>query len=320
MSDPLHIKYRPTKFDEVVGHDDIVNSFELALINKRSKAYLFIGGSGLGKTTLARIGASVICGDKATSANVIEVDAATHTGVDAMRDLASSLVYRALGSTPKKVVILDEAHLLSKSAWSSLLKPIEEPPSHVYWMICTTDGDKVPATIRTRCIRYDLNPIFEDDILDLLKSVIKREKLDDIPNEIPEIISEYCLGSPRQALVYLEECLYCEDANEALNLIRMAGEQPAVIDLCRFLISRKSKSWNKVIKLLDALKGTDPESVRLTIVNYLSNALLNTKNKDDAVFILSILEHFCERSYNSSERFGPLLVSVGRILFTDEEE
>lgn len=319
MGDPLHIKYRPTKFADVVGHDDIVNSFELALDNERAKAYLFIGDSGLGKTTLARIGARVICGGATTSANMIEIDAATHTGVDAMRDLTSSLIFRALGSTPKKVVILDEAHLLSKSAWSSLLKPIEEPPSHVYWMICTTDGAKVPATIRTRCVRYDLNPIFEDDILDLLKDVIKREKLGDIPKEIPEIISEYSLGSPRQALVYLEKCLYCEDANDALNLMRMAGDQPAVIELCRFLISKKSKSWRNAIKLLNALKGTDPESVRLTVLNYLSNALLKTENENDAIHILSILEHFCDRSYSTSERFGPLLVSVGRILFEDEE-
>ncbi len=130
--EPLHLKYRPKDFDEVVGQDAVVKSLQQAVKNNAGHTFLFTGLSGVGKTTLARITAATV---GCVSSNLIEIDAATHTGVDDMRDVTFSLKYKPIGVGSVKVIIVDECHMLSKSAWNSLLKVLEEPPAWVYWML-----------------------------------------------------------------------------------------------------------------------------------------------------------------------------------------
>src|SRR5678815_3051590 len=140
----LHTKYRPLTFDEVIGQDKVVADLRRVVRERRAKSFIFSGPSGVGKTTLARIVANAFAGYMATVANIEEVPAADHTGVDAMRAVANRALYRALGDSPVKAIIVDEAHRLSGAAWDVLLKPIEEPPEHVYWMFCTTHPAKIP--------------------------------------------------------------------------------------------------------------------------------------------------------------------------------
>lgn len=317
MGEPLYNKYRPKNFDEVIGHKMIIYSLKNSLEADRSHAYLFTGPSGVGKTTLARIAAAEAIGEGMTAANLHEVDAATHTGVDAMREINRSLLYRALGGNPTKVIIIDECQLLSKQAWTSLLKSVEEPGSHVYWMFCTTEPDKVPKTIKTRSIRYDLDPIDWDVILDLLEKVADLEDFG-VPDEVLETISENCEGSPRQALVFLEQCMYCDTASEARSLIKVAGQSKEIIDLCRFLVTGSSTNWSNVIKLLEPLKHLEPEAIRISVVNYVAVVLMNTKKGNSATRLLHILDQF-SGPYNSSEKMAPILLAVGGVLYGNDD-
>lgn len=311
----LHTKHRPLRFEDVLGQETIVKSLKRVLADGRAKAFIFTGPSGTGKTTLARILANEFAGRVATVANIEEFPAAEKSGVDDVRAVVNRTIYRAIGESPVKAIIVDEAHRLSSAAWNVLLKPIEEPPAHVFWSFCTTEPGKIPKAIETRCLRYDLKPVSEEKLLSLLVKVIDAEKLE-ISDEIIETIAENSNGSPRQALVFLEECLYCETAGEARQLMRTAGQSKEIIDLCRWIISGQAATWQEALKYLKALEGTEAESARLIIVAYLTSVLMNTKDEEKAGRLFELLECFTKQ-YNSSERLAPLVYSVGMAIGMD---
>lgn len=312
----LHTQYRPKSFNEVIGQDETVASLKHVIRDKRARCFIFTGPSGVGKTTLARILANSFADGKATAANVEEIDAASNSGADAMRAVVNRAFYKAVGASPVKCIIVDEVHRLSSSAWTILLKPIEEPPKHVLWCLCTTDAGKIPKTIQTRCLRYDLKPVDEVLIFELLLKVVEKEGIE-ISEDILEAIAEGAGGSPRQALVFLESCLYAETIGEARAIMRAAGQSKEAIDLARFLLKPQGRSWTEAMKYVRAMNGADPEGVRLTICNYLGAALLNTNGEQKARMLLAILECFAE-PYNASEKLAPLLRSIGLTLGLDQ--
>lgn len=307
----LLTKYRPRTFDEVIGQDAIVRSLEQAIQNASAKTFLFMGPSGCGKTTLARIVSTRVGCDPA---NVIEIDAATHTGIDAMREIADMARYRAIGKSGTKAVIIDEAHRLSRQAWDSLLKILEEPPAHVYWFLCTTEPDKVPNTIGTRALSYTLSLVDEDDLYDLLQHVVEQENMD-VDDSILDLIASRAQGSPRQALAYLAVCAGAESRKEAAQLIRVATDEGEAVELARMLVKRKGLTWAAVQKLLKALQNEQPESIRLVVVNYVQKVLLNCKEKE-APYLLSILDAF-SHPCNASEKMAPILLAVGSIMYEE---
>lgn len=312
----LAVKYRPSTLDQLIGQQAVISSLQGVL--KRPvvpHSYLFMGASGTGKTTLARILAARFAGDGFTSQNVIEIDAATNSGADAIRQVVSQAQYRAISNSPIKTIIVDEVHRLSSAAWSSLLKPIEEPPPHVYWCLCTTEIGKIPETIKTRCVTFTLNPVDELLIFDLLKDITKREKIE-IDQDILEIITETSNGSVRQALSNLELCLTCKNINEARNLIKTAAPQGSIIELARLLIAKKKVTWETVVKIIRDNQDLDPESIRIVISNYLAGCLMKAKTDNEAVRLLAILERFSE-PYTSTDKLAPLLLSVGLALSLD---
>lgn len=312
----LHTKYRPNSFESVLGQEKTVASLKRVVKDARAKAFIFDGPSGTGKTTLARILANIFAGGAATQANLEEVDAASNSGADDMRAVISRSMYRAVGVSPVKSIIIDEAHRLSAAAWTILLKPVEEPPKHVYWMFCTTELGKIPKTILTRCLRYDLKPVNEENIYELLATVCGEEHLE-TPEEVLETIAENSGGSPRQALVFLEACAACSTASAAQQIMRSAGQSKETIDLCRFLLSGRGRNWAEAVKYVKALEGHDAEGIRIAIVNYLGAALLGAKSDDKARELLGLLEPFLG-TYNTSDRLAPLLRSLGLALNLDQ--
>lgn len=310
----FHRKYRPDNLEFVVGQNNTVNSLKELLKDrvKMPHSYLFVGNSGVGKTTFSRILAKEL---GCTSQNIQEINAADATGVDDMRDLIEGLRYTSMGNSPIKFIILDEAHMFSKSSWNALLKILEEPPRHVFFAILTTELEKVPKTIQTRCHTYTLKDVRPDDLFDLLSYVCEEEKIE-LPKGSLELIAKESQGSPRQALVYLSQVRGCTTKEEVADMLHTAIDSSEVIDLCRLLVS-KNPSWQEALKILRGLKDTSPESSRIQIVNYLQSCILNARTEEDAVRFLSTMDKFSKPIYQATG-ISELLLSVGDVCFGDK--
>ncbi len=227
----LYRKYRPLTFDSVVGQQHIVSTLEHAVTEGRlSHAYLFCGPRGTGKTTMARILAKALLCEHADAAraqgasgcmpdgtcpeceaiaegthpDVYELDAASRTGVDNVREEIISSVSFAPVRGAYKVYIIDEVHMLTAAAFNALLKTLEEPPSHVVFILCTTDPQKILETILSRCQRFDFHRISNDDIVGRLRYICEQENFD-ADDEALEIVARHARGGMRDALSTLEQ-------------------------------------------------------------------------------------------------------------------
>jgi DNA polymerase-3 subunit gamma/tau len=310
MSESLYLKYRPRDFSEVVGQDAVVKTLAKEL--KRSHAFLFHGPSGTGKTTLARICAAKL-GSK--DENLIEVDAATYTGIDAMRQIQDILQYKPFGDGHRSVV-LDEAHALSKNSWRSLLKSIEEPPPYVSWFFCTTEPSKVPNTIKTRCSAFTLSLLNEEDLTTLVENVAEAEGVE-LPDKVCRIVVREAQGSPRRALVNLSLCREAESHQQAAQILRSALSSDGMLDLCRILARGEGGMWNKALAAVNRLDGADPESVRVVVTNYISKVLRSSKSEKEVCYLLGILESFRE-PFPASDGLGPLLLAIGKCCYGED--
>ena len=209
-----------------------------------------------------------------------------------------------------RCIVIDECHALSKATWQSLLKATEEPKPGVVWIFCTTEPDKVPATIRTRCTVYDLKPIPWELIADRLVSVVEAERVQ-IDVDIVEAIARKAAGSMRQALVFLEQVQGVADKRQALKLLDVVAEEGEVIELARLVCDKRGFSWERAIALVNKLQDESPESCRIVIVKYAAAAALGSKGFPQ--MHLAIIEAF-KGPYNPSEGWAPLMLSLGALL------
>lgn len=317
----LPIKYRPTLLKEVYGQEPVKDVLSTYFADENlPHALLFTGPSGVGKTTFAKVIANEYFG--LPDQYLIEIDAATFSKAEDMRKLLAPLGFKDVNGF-EKILVIDECHSLSNTAWQVLLKTLEEPPAHVYFILCTTEERKVPKTIKTRCTPFQLKEVSISDLIDLLVFVDEEEDFN-LGSESIAAIAREAAGSPRSAIVYLSMCKGCEDKNDVYRTLENS-EQGLInaIDLCRLIIkpnklvmSEQSDrgAYFKAVTLAGKLEITNFEGVRIQVVNYVSKALVSecSKKGNNAEWFIHILEAFKE-SYVSSDKIAPLLLSLSYI-------
>ena len=282
----LYRRYRPTNFDEVVGQKYIIQTIKNSIKNEKiGHAYIFSGPRGIGKTTIARIIAKAVncpnvkeanpCNNcvacksinEGSSIDVIEIDAASNNGVEEMRNLLEKVNFLP-GSFKYKIYIIDEVHMLSISAFNALLKTLEEPPMHVIFILATTEPHKVPATILSRCQRFDFKPLYTTEIKAQLEKVKELENIN-INDEALEVIAEAAEGGMRDALSILDQVsAYGNEEITAEDINNITG-RVSTNDILRLL-----KLINDV-KVSDALDAANDILNKGKEVNTLIQAMLS---------------------------------------------
>ena len=303
-------KYRPHNFKELVGQTHTIRTLVNALDSDNlHHGFLFTGTRGVGKTTIARIFAKSVnceegvssnpCGecatcieiDKGQSVDLIELDAASHTGVDHMREILDNAQYTPTKNL-YKIYLIDEVHMLSKSSFNALLKTLEEPPSHIKFLLATTDPKKLPITILSRCLQFNLNKLSHDEILNHLKFVMNEENLKFDDNALSKI-AEFGNGSMRDALSLLDQSISFgngsvleKDLKEMLGLVN----HDEIYQLASLVCDRDAEKILLFVKEM-AHKGEN-----------LSNALKDLTSLFHKISIAQII--------NDEKQFSPELMDL----------
>jgi len=293
-SQALYRKWRSQTFAEVVGQQHVTQTLVNALKTERvAHAYLFTGPRGTGKTTTARLLAKAVncraeniadrpCNDcdicQAITAghllDLIEIDAASNTGVDDIRDLREKVNFRP-GQARIKFYIIDEVHMLSNSAFNALLKTLEEPPDHVIFVLATTEPERIPATITSRCQRFDFKRIKLDNIVGWLGHIVEEEGLSADPAAL-EYMARQASGSMRDAISLLDQLTAYGSDTITLELVQSvlgAVTSQSVITLVDALVDRDSAAGlDSINRMID--DGVDPRQLAREVVEYLRAVML----------------------------------------------
>ena len=300
MYQALYRKYRPMNFDSVIGQNSIVNTLKNSIIyNKVNHAYLFFGPRGTGKTTLSKIFARSInclspidgcsCGKcdnclhsyEKECVDIIELDAASNNGVDEVREIINnvSLVPTYLHY---KVYIIDEVHMLSTGAFNALLKTLEEPPEHVVFILATTDPQKVPETIVSRCQCFSFKRISNDLIVNYLKDVSKKEKIK-IDDDVLEQIAIASNGGMRDSLVLLDQLSSFTDKKIDISIYSDLNGTITYQDIDDFVNDIFSGNINSIINKISNYNNSGKNLILIInqMINYVRNLVVDnyTSNK-----------------------------------------
>jgi DNA polymerase III subunit gamma/tau len=302
MSQALYRKYRPQGWAEVIGQEHVVQTLKNAIAADRvGHAYLFSGPRGTGKTTLARLLAKAVnclaqdrskrpCNQcencKAVNENrfldLIEIDAASNTGVDDVRDLREKINFSP-SQGKYKIYIIDEAHMLSTPAFNAMLKTLEEPPPHAIFILATTEIYKIPATVLSRCQRHEFRRVSVDEIVGQLKTIAKAEKIQ-VEDEALIAIARHSAGGLRDAISLLDQ-LASGGTKITLQLTQTVlgtATNQTVLDLVESI--RNNASSNGLDAIHHALdSGADPRSLARQIVEYLRALMLIQLGNADQV-------------------------------------
>lgn len=307
MPEPLITRYRPNQLEQVVGHTEVCAALRRAIDSGPPHAYLLTGITGVGKTTIARIIAGMV------GAEVLEIDAASSSGVDSTRDLVEVGTHRALSGAGRRMIIVDEAHTLSKQAWQVLLKTLEEPPEHLFYALCTTESEKVPATIKSRCYHVVLRPLRVNEIEDLLAVICDLEDWK-VNDDVFNFVVQSSEGSARQGLTLLEAVHAAPDLEEAKRILPLVLTSDALKDFCQLLLKGGGKSWGRVQTVLAGIGDDEFEQASITVGRYMAKVMQNSDNEKSAYRAWTILDALIAPT-TTWDRKASFCAAVGRILW-----
>lgn len=284
----LAIKYRPTSFNDMTEQSAIKDILENQIKTKTFQhGYLFTGPSGTGKTTSARIFANMINDGKG---NPIEVDAASNSGVDNIRQIIEDAKRKPLDAE-YKIFIVDECHSLSNGAWQALLKTLEEPPKFTIFIFCTTNPEKIPATILSRVQRYNFQKISNEGVYNRLHTILEKEseEIDNLSCKLNweqdalEFISKVSSGGMRDAITLLDKCLSLSHDVTLENVLKTIG----------------SEDYSTFITFLSALEKKEKE-ISIKVVEDVYNAGKDVKQfmKDFSKFVLEVGKYALYKNFD----------------------
>ncbi|WP_449354766.1 DNA polymerase III subunit gamma/tau [Virgibacillus natechei] len=316
----LYRVWRPRNFADVVGQTHITRTLQNAIQQEKfSHAYLFSGPRGTGKTSAAKIFAKTINCERSpvkepcnecdaclgiqdgSISDVIEIDAASNTSVEDIRDIRDNVKY-ATSSVPYKVYIIDEVHMISTNAFNALLKTLEEPPKHVVFILATTEPHKIPLTILSRCQRFDFKPISNQSIVDRMHTILDTEDIS-VSQDAMETVALTAEGGMRDALSILDQAIsYSENTVELDDVLAVTGgvSQGILTDIVKAM---HEKDVKHALELLDKLiqSGKDPGRFVYDLIYFMRDLLLYKSARS--------LEGLLERA-RADESFNALTESV----------
>lgn len=311
-------RYRPKSFDELVGQEHVGQALKNAIETHRvGHAYLFTGARGVGKTSVARIFAkalnapegptihpdndSDVCRaiDAGEDLDVLEIDGASNNGVDQIRTLRANAGVRPSRSR-HKIYIIDEVHMLSMGAFNALLKTLEEPPEHVKFIFCTTDPEKVPITVRSRCQRFDFAPVHTDAIMQRLREIVDHENVP-ADDDALRLIARRATGSMRDSQSLLEQVLSFTTERLTVtavhSMLGTAGDE-RVAKLTQFLLQRDAQGALQEVDTAIA-EGVDAGQLGEQLLGYFRDALVATIGCSP-----DLLRHCSETMYQELKERG----------------
>ncbi len=298
-------RYRSKNFDELIGQEAIATTLKNAIKSDRvAHAYLFTGTRGVGKTSCARILAKAlncekgptpepccecpICIDiaRGEDVDVIEIDGASNTSVDDIRQLRSNAIYHPARAR-FKIYIIDEVHMISTSAFNALLKTLEEPPEHVKFIFATTEPNKVPITIQSRCQRFDFRPIPKSEIAEHIKKILKEEKIK-AEDSVVERIARLANGSMRDALSLLDQLLSTGEKKLTAKIADRFLPVPPVEQYSALIDALIASDAACAIKVADDIlsSGVSPGDFCFALSEYMRDLMIASVCNDDKELLL----------------------------------
>lgn len=284
----LYHTYRPKDFSEVMGNVETVQALKAAVEkDDPPHAYLFVGPYGCGKTSLARLTANKL---GCTGDDYREVDSASFRGIDTIRDIRRQASFMGMNGG-RRAWLLDECHQITGMAAEAMLKMLEDPPEHSFFMLATTEPQKLLETVKSRCALFQVSLLNDIQMKRLLRQVVQAEK-QTLEKDIYDRIVIDAQGHARNALQILEQVLDAPEEDRLKIAQRSAEQQSKTIELCRALTDRSG--WTKVRQILAGLKDENPESIRQSVLGYCTATLL--KKEDDG--IAGVMEAFEQPRYD----------------------